>query len=334
MAPGARAVFTIGLVSVGLMASAPVHADETDNFTCRTRVLMDALPVMDRLMRDRIEDALARANRPGGAPCDAACLGRHLQAVVGANDRHPLTGIPHAIVARDVARHPDVDRCHLAFRDSIYGARPYHRPWLLPFTGRVIWLADSIRVAGHVVGIDKINHFLREGLAHWRAERSGADVAAIMTRELGRPGRRWRMTEYGLKGRALTGVLAYADLAASYGGLGFWRDLLSIDDADAYIRFDARAGRFVQQRPFTWAAYVNDAWDEAINCSAMQPALWKDVRPALDRLALRCPVFDCRFLSALPDAGLYVNPACLPDEPRTAVGPVAYRRTTAAPIVQ
>lgn len=334
MSPGSRVVVTIGLVAVGLVASAPVRADETDNFTCRVRPLTDALPVIDRLMNDRIQDALARANQPGGAPCDAACLFQHLQAVVGANDRHPLTGIPHAVVARAVARHPEVNRCHLAFRESIYGARPYDQPWLLPFTGRIIWLADSIRVAGRVVGIDKINHFLREGLAHWRAERSGADVAAIMTRELGRPGRRWRMTEYGLKGRALTGVLAYADLAASYGGLGFWRDLLSVGHADAYIGFDGQAGRYIQQRPFTWAAYVNDAWDEAINCSAVQPALWKDVRPALDRLALRCPVTDCQVLSSLPDAALYVSPACLGAEPRSAVGPAAYRSTTAAPIVQ
>jgi hypothetical protein len=334
MAPGSRLALTIGLVAVGLVASAPVHADETDNFTCRTRVLIDALPVMDRLMSDRIQEALARANRPGGDPCDPACLAQHLQAVVGANDRHPLTGIPHAMLAREAGRHPDVDRCRLPFRTSIYGARPYHRPWLLPFTGRIIWLADSIRVSGRLVGLDKINHFLREGLGHWRAERSGADVAKIMIHELGRPDRRWRMTEYGLKGRALTGVLAYADLAASYGGLGFWRDLLSVDHADAFIGFETRTRRYVQRRPFTWAAYVNDAWDEAINCSAMQPALWKDVRPALDRLALRCPVIDCKVLSSLPDAGLYVNPACLAVEPRTAVGPVAYRRTTAAPIVQ
>ena len=334
MAPGSRVVVTIGLVAVGLVASAPVRADETDNFTCRSRVLIDALPVMDRLMNDRIQAALARANRPGRAPCDAACLVQHLQAVVGANDRHPLSGIPHAVVAREVERHPEVDRCHLAFRDSIYGARPYHRPWLLPFTGRVIWLADSIRLAGRVVGIDKINHFLREGFAHWHAEQSGDDVDTIMTRELGRPGRLWRMTEYGLKGRALTGVLAYADLAASYGGLGFWRDLLSVDHPGAYIAFDAQARRFTQQRPFTWATYVNDAWDEAINCSAVQPALWKDVRPALDRLALRCPVTDCQVLSSLPDAALYVSPACLPGVPRAAAERIAYRRTTAAPIVQ
>ncbi len=334
MATGSRLALTLGLVAIGLVPSVPVHGDETDNFSCRTRPLIDALPVMDRLVSERIQQALVRANRPGGAPCDAACLMRHLQSVVGANDRHALTGIPHAVIARDVARRADVDRCHLVFRESIYGARPYHRPWLLPFTGRIIWLADSIRLAGRVVGIDKINHFLREGRAHWRAERSGDTVAAIMARELGRPDRRWRMTEYGLKGRALTGVLAYADLAASYAGLRFWRDLLSIDHPDAFIGFDARASRYVQRRQFTWAAYVNDAWDEGINCSAVQPALGKEVASALDRLALRCPVTDCRFLSTLPDAAMYVSPACLPAGPRAAIEPGTYRRTTAAPIVQ
>jgi hypothetical protein len=233
-------------------------------------------------------------------------------------------------LARTIQRHPRVDRCHLEFRESIYGARRYDHPWLLPFLGRVIWLADSIRLSGRIVGIDKINHFIREGLSHWRAAgRPGGDIADVLARELGSPARRWSMTERGLKGLALTGVLSYADLAASYAGYRYWRDLLSLDGPGAYVGRDARSGQYVQRRRVTFADYVTDAWDEAINCSAFLPAAARDVRIALGRRGLQCPVTDCRTLAALPSAALYVNPAC-----RSAAAADTYRTTRAAPIVQ
>jgi hypothetical protein len=226
--------------------------------------------------------------------------------------RQRLTGIPHARLAHLIERHPGIDRCHLDFRASIYGARPYHQPWLLPFLGRVIWLADSIRLADRIVGLDKMNHFLREGLAHWRlADEAGVDVPGVMARELGSEWRRWSLTERGLKGSSLTGVLAYADLAASYAGALFWRDLLATDGPGAFVAHDEVGQRFVARRRFTFADYVTDAWDEAVNCSALRPRLAREVGDALARRGLRCPVADCASLARLPDARLYVNPGCL-----------------------
>jgi hypothetical protein len=294
-----------------MLVSSRAFADETDNFTCRSRPLRDAMPLADALVNAEIAAAVARANARGPV-CDAGCLARALQDGVGANVRQRLTGIPHARLARLIERHPDVDRCHLDFRTSIYGARPYHRPWLLPFLGRVIWLADSIRLADRIVGLDKINHFLREGLAHWRlVDDAGVDLPTVMARELGSEWRRWSLTERGLKGASLTGVLAYADLAASYAGYRFWRDLLAADQPDAFVVRDENTQRFVTRRRFTFAEYVTDAWDEAVNCSAMRPRLAREVTAALSRRGVTCPIADCASLAALPDARLYVNPGCL-----------------------
>jgi hypothetical protein len=325
--PG-RCVWSLGLALALACAPHTVRADETDNFTCRLRPLRDATTSVDALVNSAIQEAVTRANAHERAPCNPSCLIAHLQARVGANDRQALSGIPHAQIARVAARNPNVDRCHLAFADSIYGARPYDRLWLLPFTGRAIWLADSIRLSDRLVGLDKINHFIREGLAHWRrTQRTGQGIAEVLGRERGVAARRWSMTESGLKGLSLTGVFAYADLAASYDGYRFWSELLSIDQPRAFIGRQASAARYEQRRRFTFADYVTDAWDEAINCSAFRPAQARDVAAALRRLDLRCPVSDCRPLAALPDATLYVNPRCLP--------PAAdYRRTIAAPIVQ
>ena len=243
------------------------------------------------------------------AGCDAQCLFKALRKEIGASDLHPLTFVPHARFESWIDARKDVERCRLRFSESIYGARPYNQPWLFPFTGRVILIADSIRLSGRTIGLDKINHFLREGLEHWRdAARPGRDISTVMAEELGEPGRQLRWNEYGLKGWSLTGVLAYADLAASYSGYRFWTDLLSLDRETSLVGFDDESGRYVPRRPFTFADYVNDAWDEGINYSEFQPGLAREVAMTLERRAMSRPIAACAGLASLPDAGLYVNP--------------------------
>jgi len=286
--------------------AAPAFADETDNFTCRLRQLADSARALDDIMNARILATVARANR---TPCDADCLVRLLQSEIGGSYRDRLTLVAHARFERWVDGRSDIARCRTSFRDSIYGARPYNQPWLFPFTGRVILLADSIRLSGRVVGIDKLNHFIREGLAHWKdVHRKGRSLDAVMTKELGTPGRQLRWNEYGLKGWSLTGVLAYADLAASYAGFRFWSDLSDIGSGAGYVARDAGTGRFVVRRQFAFSSYVTDAWDEGINCSAFQPGLAAEVAAALAKRSMSCPVGHAASLSALPDARLYVNP--------------------------
>jgi hypothetical protein len=302
-----RTTVSVALVC-GLALASPAAAYESDNFTCRSRPLRDSLAALDEVMNARIQSVLARVKRRGAA-CDATCLFRELQAGVGGSERHPLTGIPHSRFERWIGERPDVDRCRLEFRDSIYGARPYNQPWLFPFTGRVILLADSIRVSGRIVGIDKINHFMREGLAHWRAvARPGGNIAAVMQEELGLPRRQLRWNEYGLKGWSLTGILAYGDLAASYSGYRFWTALLSVDAASSYVGYDPAAGRYIQRRAFTFAEYVNDAWDESLNCSEFGGTLAIQVKAALRQRQMTCPVAGAASLAGLPQAPLYVNP--------------------------
>ena len=153
-------------------------------------------------------------------------------------------------------------------------------PGLFPFTHRVIYLADAIRLDGDLVGLDKINHFIREGLLHWRAVRAGATIEDDLARELGPPGRQLRWNGSGLKGWSLTGVLSYADLAAGFSGFRFWTDLLAVDGDHALVVYDAASARYVRSSPFTFAGYVNASWDEAINPSTFQPDLGREVAAA------------------------------------------------------
>ena len=307
-----RVCRTMVVLAAMLGAPAPALADETDNFTCRARLTRDSLRALDALMNARIQAAIARANRRGEAGCDAKCLYVELQNHVAARSLDPLTLVPHARFEKWITQLPGLDRCHLDFSDTIYGARPYDQPWLFPFHGRIIFVADSILLSGRVVGLDKINHFIREGLEHWRdVSLRGRDIASVLGEELGSPRRPFRPTEYGLKGWSLTGVLAYADLAAGYSGFRFWTDLLSIEGPASYVARDASTGQFVQARQFTFAAYANDAWDEGINYSVFGSGLDREVASALAQRGFSLPVCDCRALASLPDARLYVNPACL-----------------------
>jgi hypothetical protein len=307
---GLRARVVIGIVVVSISFAARAFANETDNFTCRRQSLQDSMVALDALVNAKIREAVERANGRDGK-CDAACLARELRKRIAANVRNPWTGIPHARLADVLEKDPRFDRCHLKFKESIYGARPYNQPWLFPFNGRIIFLDDSIRLAGRIVGIDKINHFIREGLEHWRAvHEEGEGIESVMMRERGTQGWQLRMNEQGLRGMTLTGVLSYADLAASYSGFRFWKDVLSIDSPESFVTYDADTGRFQQRRDFSFIAYVNDAWDEGINRSVFHPTLAKQVATALRNVSMDGLISNCQLLTALPQAHLYVNPEC------------------------
>jgi hypothetical protein len=119
------------------------------------------------------------------------------------------------------------------------------------------------------------------------------------------------MNEHGLKGLTLTGVVSYADLAASYSGFEFWGDLLSFDAPSSLVAHDVATGRFAVRRRFRFADYVTDAWDEAINPSTFDQQLGREVAAALRARVMTQRGAGCPGLARLPRAELYVNPGCL-----------------------
>src|SRR6187431_2417854 len=92
-------------------------ADETDNFTCAGRLTRDSLAALDALMNARIAGAIDRANRK--KTCDAACLIRELQNIVGGSTPDRVTWIPHSKFLGSVKKDSSIERCHLQFKDTI-----------------------------------------------------------------------------------------------------------------------------------------------------------------------------------------------------------------------
>ena len=301
----------VAWIAVVLAMPGLAYADEADNFTCRGRLTRDSMAALDGWVNARIAETIDRANKRGRARCDDTCLQRELQSSVGESVLRK-TFVPQSAFGRWIDAQKTLDRCHLKFRDTIYGARPYNHAWLWPFHGRIIYVADSVRLGDHIVGLDKIDHFIREGLVHWETvDAARGDIAYSVAKEFGPPHRQFGWTEWGLKGMSLTGVLAYADVAAGYFGYRFWTDLLSFDGPESFIRYDAATSRYSQRRPFSFSAYVNAAWDESINCSTFDAKIGRDVTTALAQRSMACTMSHQAALADLPDARLYVNPVHL-----------------------
>lgn len=69
--------------------------------------------------------------------------------------------------------------------------------------------------------------------------------------------------EDGWWGSLGTGVKSYGDIAANIEGYHFWSELT--EGSDPYFRCES--GRWKLVRGFSWAKYINAAWDEGINCN-------------------------------------------------------------------
>lgn len=166
-----------------------------------------------------------------------------------------------------------------------------------------VGIGRSLRLAGHIVGTDKLGHFFMQGLDYFkRVDSEGASLDIVLRHEHG---------EDGVWGLRMTGVKSYADMAANYQGYRFWSALYRGERP--YARCE-NGRRWVKAREFTWADYVTDAWDEAINCSEFNPRLGERVRASLARMGLNCPVDParCAALAKQERSEYFLSPACRP----------------------
>jgi hypothetical protein len=68
--------------------------------------------------------------------------------------------------------------------------------------------------------------------------------------------------DYGL---GISGIKSYGDMGANFSGLTFYYNLLAGDKPQ--ITCDSKTKKYKINYDFNWADYVNDTWDEGINCS-------------------------------------------------------------------
>lgn len=148
--------------------------------------------------------------------------------------------------------------------------------------------APVVLTGGVAVGTDKIDHFLSSGFLYYKeySERRQTQVDLYGRQELIsilrtdsdekrttdaiKIGKRQEETIWGLSG---SGVKSYGDLAANYGGLQFYKNLF--EGKNPYLK--CVEGKFVIARTFRIEDYIDDSWDESINCSSFNTKENRDV---------------------------------------------------------
>lgn len=122
----------------------------------------------------------------------------------------------------------------------------------------------SFNLNGHVVGIDKLHQFGNYGFQVFEEAflkkggnfRKGLDFNNELEDYV-----------YGIN---FSGVKSYGDMAANFSGMQFYMNLLHGDNK--YLSCNQSTGKYKVERDFDWADYVNDSWDEGINCSKFYKA--------------------------------------------------------------
>ncbi len=262
------------------------RAAETDNFHGRdpSRV-MDSLRPLDDFVNARLDEALTLANEKSGCPTDG--IHKAIKVKLGA--------MPFGQAENFADENKSVARVIVPKDQNIYTKKG-----ALWDTLAVPSCSPMIRLAGHWTGTDKLGHFFSEGFEyHVRGKGSSLDAHRYGT-----------TTEKGLFGAETTGVRSYGDLAANTSGFDFYSEVLG--GSNPY--FECRGGRYVRTaRKFSWKDHINEAWDEAVNCSTYTSELGAIVSGNLSAQRLSCPIdiAACRRIASLRGARRFVNPECL-----------------------
>lgn len=251
-------------LALAAVLAAPALAYETDQYSNRTLPVADSTAVLDA----RVNEALGRVAAGWRGPEDrwrfAVRVWRELGGVHWV-DR----------IERFAMRSPEVEKLPQHRWRSIFAGAPF-RARRVNF---VFGVGRTIRLAGSLVGSDKLGHFFSQGLKYYRSHLDGWSEERIAGR--GRFNERW------LFGQLTTSVYSNADLVANWEGYLFYRSLFEPDvvaGKGPIVRFEH--GRAELLRPFTWRDHVNDYWDEALHPSHWSPLLERSLRPKLARL---CP---------------------------------------------
>lgn len=284
-----RSPSVYALLAVFLLGPAQGLAYEVDNFTGRAALTEDALPILDRKVNEILERAVRAANRESPGHCNRVLLRQEIVRWTGPD--------PVSILELWSAMTGKVQQSRADMSESIYaGVSLSESP--------AMWVAGigrSFRLAGQVVGTDKLGHFFMQGLTYYKKVAiDGVDLNFVLKEE---------HSEDGLFGLSLTGVKSYADMAANYQGYLFWKNLY--EGNHPYVRCE-NDEKWVKLRTFTWKDYVSPAWDEAINCSEMKPKLAARVIKNRSKLGLRCPVepMGCVRVSRLEKSEYFTSPVC------------------------
>lgn len=238
------------------------HAYECDQYWNRLTPIEDSAEAINQRFRQALEKVAADWRGPEDR--------RRF-----ATDVYQRLGSRHWVdpVERWAMNSPLIDRLPQSRRETIYADVPLWARRVMFFAG----IGGAIRVEDHLMGTDKLGHFVSQGWKYYKRHLRGMSESQVVA--LG------RRNERSWFGALFTGIFSNADLVSNYEGYLFYRSLFEhdiIDDLPAMVRFEAGGARI--QRDFDLRRWVNDFWDEALNPNHYSTNVRRHLRRRLDLL--------------------------------------------------
>jgi len=240
------------------LLSIHVFAGEIDHTLVWGHPLQDSRIELNLYFNDEINMALS--SLPDDCDCETAAL--KILAHFGVALNSPLENL-----IKESSKFDKFPNPHMAqeerYKNSIYkksGSAGFELRQNYTFD---YMIDEIININGIYIGIDKLSHFTGSGYLYFqrykqRINKGDSEIEAIeQSILLGVIG------EKTILGRYSSGVFSFADLEANFQGFSFAVDLCRGTEA----MFLKQGRRWILDRPFDIADYVNPYWDESFNPS-------------------------------------------------------------------
>jgi hypothetical protein len=278
---------------------------EVDNFTQRYQSLPDSNSVLSAEMNRRLQIAVDTANDKN-VPCDQTGKKKVRDIFYGKNAGSGF----FFMIGKIEAFAEDSDT--VAKHSSTIANSVYSKDYNPNFSFRHSPLSSSININGHYIGTDKLGHFIDQGHDSYAEVRNVSTAYALKAE---------KHEEKGIYGGTSSGVISYGDLSANYSGIKFWENFSN--GPNPYLK--CVNSQWTLARSFNFADYVNDSWDEAINCSEFpdpkqQAGFLKNLKALEEKSGgqkkFTCPVDEsacAKLRGVIPDnyASYFISPKCM-----------------------
>lgn len=243
-----------------VLMSTTTLASEVDHFTDRFVPLKDS----ETALNERVNYYFKKSIDDANAKSDGVC---HKWDLLNGMREYFANHIQGELI-KDILHMDAFDRRTIAVKGTIYGDYKFNNGFLL--AGRMarkgVGMGSIIRVGDFYVGSDKFEHMFGRGysyfIGHYYRKHS-----LIQTLRQGLWDERFWFGGLWFQ----TGVFSYGDLVANFNGMRFWNHILGefsdVLGEGKVPNAVCEGGRWKLNREIRLAEYLDNGFDEGINCS-------------------------------------------------------------------
>ena len=243
------------MVILLLLLTMSLYGAEVDNFSQRHISLPDSLNLLNTLTNDSLNEALKKTKQ---------CREDHLYETL----RQHFHKLAQKTLSDQIMKSNRLgfNKIRTPFKKSVYQDFNFSDGFILT-SFKSFSLAELIQVDGVYLGMDKLRHFWGKGHHYFKLyslNQGPLDDALKYG---------WN-EENSFLGFWTTGVVSYADLSANFHGMRFWNHILQKKEdifgqnLGPYV--ECQNGRWAQVKQMDFANYVDQSFDESINCSVFR----------------------------------------------------------------